>query len=390
MATKDNGEDLDDNETFGGYNRYTVNSALQKAVRRSDEDVATWAAWELARSGYGWNAWDRMTLYIIEDLAAGEEIAIKLRHLERAAMDANMDSVTGQIAAIKAARLCVDAWSSREATHAQDYFSEVASLRAENDDPKYDFPVDGTPLDDSLEERESGGQMTFGDGGLSSDTPTNDFGNELRKKETYGGFHNDGLLKRLKSAIANKETEVAAFIGFELARSGYASKFWSKIPELAVKYAKYDSSVLGLIDRYEALATNKWDDSDWEGQLCAIHAAITAIRGPRDETDIDLSDTLKEAAQKRVEGKAQFPVEPDELEVGEKYGVCLDKHTRPGKMAGREWTHFWTRAARVGPEGEPELSEKWQKRRLELYGIDAEDILHALTPVSETDRWYDQ
>ncbi|RLM76884.1 hypothetical protein D3D02_19940, partial [Halobellus sp. Atlit-38R] len=69
-ATGENdfGEEKEPNETDGGYSRYVVSSLLQKAVRRSDEEVAAWAAWELARSGYAWNLWDRLNLYIVEDL----------------------------------------------------------------------------------------------------------------------------------------------------------------------------------------------------------------------------------------------------------------------------------------------------------------------------------
>jgi len=67
-ATGDNdfGEAKEPNETDGGYSRYVVSSLLQKAVRRSDEEIAAWAAWELARSGYAWNLWDRLNLYVVE------------------------------------------------------------------------------------------------------------------------------------------------------------------------------------------------------------------------------------------------------------------------------------------------------------------------------------
>ena len=97
-ATGENdfGEEKDANETDGGYSRYVVSSLLQKAVRRSDEEAAAWAAWELARSGY---------------------------------------------AALAAAR----ARSTREASNADAYFSAVAEVRAEarerGEEPAHDYPV---------------------------------------------------------------------------------------------------------------------------------------------------------------------------------------------------------------------------------------------------------
>ena len=43
-ATNDFGDALDEHEIRGGYSRYDVASLLQKAVRRSDEECAAWAA----------------------------------------------------------------------------------------------------------------------------------------------------------------------------------------------------------------------------------------------------------------------------------------------------------------------------------------------------------
>ena len=81
----DFGDPTEANETDGGYNRYAVSSLLQKAVRRSDEEVAAWAAWELARSGYAWNLWDRLNLYVVEDLRAGHQVALTIERYEELA-----------------------------------------------------------------------------------------------------------------------------------------------------------------------------------------------------------------------------------------------------------------------------------------------------------------
>jgi len=56
-------------------------------VRRSDEEIAAWAAWELARSGYAWNLWDRLNLYVVEDLRAGSDVALTIERYEELATE---------------------------------------------------------------------------------------------------------------------------------------------------------------------------------------------------------------------------------------------------------------------------------------------------------------
>ena len=64
----DFGNELGQYDTKGGFNKYNVTSALQKAVRRSDPELAAFCAWELTRSGYGWNFWQRAFTIAHEDL----------------------------------------------------------------------------------------------------------------------------------------------------------------------------------------------------------------------------------------------------------------------------------------------------------------------------------
>lgn len=106
-------------ESKGGFNRFTVSSLLQKAVRRGAEEEAAWAAWELARSGWGNNLWDRLTLYVIEDLKAGTDTALLIDRYERLAKNRwSMDSWEGRLCAIHAALTAARARSSREGTYA--------------------------------------------------------------------------------------------------------------------------------------------------------------------------------------------------------------------------------------------------------------------------------
>ncbi|WP_297885264.1 hypothetical protein [uncultured Halorubrum sp.] len=147
-ATGENdfGEEKDANETDGGYSRYVVSSLLQKAVRRSDEEVAAWAAWELARSGYAWNLWDRLNLYVVEDLRAGDEVALTIERYEELATERwEPDAWKGRLCAVHAALAAARARSTREASNADAYFGAVADIRAEarerGEEPAHDFPV---------------------------------------------------------------------------------------------------------------------------------------------------------------------------------------------------------------------------------------------------------
>ncbi|MFB6218859.1 MAG: hypothetical protein ABEH77_06725 [Halobacteriaceae archaeon] len=141
----DFGEPLGEDETKGGYNRYDVSSLLQKAVRRSDEEVAAWAAWELQRSGYGWNLWDRLALYVAEDLAAGEEAGLLVARHHDSLDDETDTGWEARLLAIHAALTAARARSSREATYADEYFRRVARERAaareEGREPRERFPV---------------------------------------------------------------------------------------------------------------------------------------------------------------------------------------------------------------------------------------------------------
>jgi len=131
-ATGENdfGEERAEGETMGGFDRYTLSSLLQKAVRRSDEEVAAWCAWELARSGYGWNLWDRLNTFVVEDLAAGP-VATQVARYEELADEWGEESGRGRLCAVQAALACARARSTREASALVGGFADVAEARAE-------------------------------------------------------------------------------------------------------------------------------------------------------------------------------------------------------------------------------------------------------------------
>lgn len=147
-ATGENdfGEERGEDETMGGYSRYALASLLQKAVRRSDEEVAAWCAWELARSGFGWNLWDRLNTFVVEDLAAGP-VATRVARYETLAEEWGETSHRGRLAAVQAALACARVRSTREASYLVNGFDDAAEARAEAGADGPAFPVEPDDLD---------------------------------------------------------------------------------------------------------------------------------------------------------------------------------------------------------------------------------------------------
>ncbi|QKY21352.1 hypothetical protein B4589_013580 [Halolamina sp. CBA1230] len=153
--TNDFGEEMPWYETKGGYRRDVISSLFQKAVRRSDVEKAAFAAWELVRSGPGYEThyWDRAVLVTIEDLVAGNEaIDHVLRYEDLAKGRYGDNDWARRLCAIAAAMVCARANSSREVTHSNGYFSNTMVDRAKaredaDHDPLYEPPVSDEELD---------------------------------------------------------------------------------------------------------------------------------------------------------------------------------------------------------------------------------------------------
>ncbi|MFB6256544.1 MAG: hypothetical protein ABEH58_07455, partial [Haloplanus sp.] len=149
-GTNDAGEETGADETDGMFNRYAVVSLLQKAIRRGDEEVSAWCAWELARSGFGWNLWDRLNTFVVEDLRADARAALLVGRYEDLAENWGMDSRRGQMAAVQAALSVARARGAREGANAVNAFRAVAKRRAEaherGEEPSHSFPVTADDL----------------------------------------------------------------------------------------------------------------------------------------------------------------------------------------------------------------------------------------------------
>lgn len=245
-------------------------------------------------------------------------------------------------------------------------------------------------------------QATFGsDGELETETPpeatgTNDFGEEKEPNETDGGYSRYAVSSLLQKAVRRSDEEIAAWAAWELARSGYAWNLWDRLNLYVVEDLRAGDDVALLVERYEELATERWEPDEWKGRICAVHAALAAARaqstreGPNaDEYFRAVADVRAEARKRGEESEHDFPI--DDLDPEGEYEVVFDQHTGEGSKRDRGTHFFKTRGARVGPEGESEPSSRWQRLALELHDVDFSeaDIEQALEPVGSDDRWTD-
>lgn len=124
-------------------------SLLQKAVRRGDRESAMFAAFELCRSGYSWNFWDRAQTVLLEDLRLAVTDADLLPAIERLRQLATKkwepDEGMGIACAMRAASLLAEAESARELLPMKNWWLEIADDRMQSlrrgEQPEHDFPV---------------------------------------------------------------------------------------------------------------------------------------------------------------------------------------------------------------------------------------------------------
>ncbi|QCJ45637.1 hypothetical protein [Haloprofundus sp. MHR1] len=243
-------------------------------------------------------------------------------------------------------------------------------------------------------------QATFGsDGSLRANTPPeatgeNDFGEEKAENETDGGYSRYVVSSLLQKAVRRSDEEVAAWAAWELARSGFGWNLWDRLNLYVVEDLRAGDEVALTIERYEELATDRWSMDSWEGRLCAIHAALAAARAPSTREASNADEYFRKVAEERAAARERgedpahdFPV--GDLEAGGTFDAVFDGHTGEGSKRGRGTEFFKTRGARVGPEGESELSARWQRLAMVLDDIDytEEQIRRAVEPVDPEARW---
>jgi hypothetical protein len=227
-----------------------------------------------------------------------------------------------------------------------------------------------------------------------ADDDRNDFGAERDDHETKCGASRYTVSSLLQKAVRRSDEETAAWAAWELARSGFAWNFWDRVNLYVVEDLRAGHEVATQIARYEELANERWEPDSWRGRLCAVHAALAAARAPssREASHADdyfgaLSAERAAAVEEGREPRYDYPA--DDLEPGGKFDVIYDMHTYEGKKMDRGSGFFRTHGARVGPEGEPELSKQWRLRSMKLQDVDytQEELTRAITPVSEEHPW---
>jgi len=144
------------------------------------------------------------------------------------------------------------------------------------------------------------------------------------------------------------------------------------------------------IERYEELATERWEPAEWKGRLCAIHAALAAARArsTREASNADayfsaVAEVRAEAHERDEEPAHDFPV--GDLEPEGQFDAIFDGHTGEGARRDRGTHFFKTHGARVGPEGEDDQSARWE--RLALLLDDETDYSPADLDRARSNRW---
>ena len=149
---RDDGEPMGRFQSKAGYSIFNLASYLQKCVRRSDQEGAAFAAFELVRSGYSKMYWSRIICISVEDVSFEENVTPQVRSLYRLATgrveavdDWGADNERGRVCAIRAALTCAQAESSRLPDYMHNTFERIADERIaaseEGRDPAYDFPA---------------------------------------------------------------------------------------------------------------------------------------------------------------------------------------------------------------------------------------------------------
>lgn len=151
---RDDGEPIGRFQTKSGYNMFLVSSCLQKAVRRSDAELAAWSAWELTRSGYEGHVFKRLNVMALEDIASHDPVALLVQRYEEMAGEYG----PREWAAIEAAMALARAESSREADWAKWYY-EIAAEERLKDDPDERFRFPDIPDEAKDKHTQEGSQM---------------------------------------------------------------------------------------------------------------------------------------------------------------------------------------------------------------------------------------
>jgi MgsA AAA+ ATPase C terminal len=176
---------------------------------------------------------------------------------------------------------------------------------------------------------------------------------------TRRGYDAYECVSALQKSIRRSQVRETVYWGFELWKSGYDNWAWARVAEIL-------SEDIGHADRYlpatiKALAeTSKHKKKAKKGGgLEFVHALVLMATAKKSR----LSDWLVMEVDSDLAERLEIPPE------------ALDRHTRRGRAAGRDWEHFIAEGAKlIDPD----------QAAMELGHADMEDMLDAIDSESES------
>jgi replication-associated recombination protein RarA len=130
--------------TNGGYDFYEVESALQKSVRRGDEELALYFAHELHASGYAPHLWGRLKTIATEDVGvADSRTAVLVRALYENWLDGKAQRKENPNEGLLYVTHAVMALARAPKSRIVDHATIVTKLRLTNEGPPIpDYALD--------------------------------------------------------------------------------------------------------------------------------------------------------------------------------------------------------------------------------------------------------
>ncbi|MFC7323571.1 hypothetical protein ACFQMF_03130 [Halorubrum rutilum] len=232
-----------------------------------------------------------------------------------------------------------------------------------------------------------------------------DWGNERPWYLTRGRYRRDIVTSLLQKGVRRSAEEETAWAAWELARSGLTEYVFERLNLFVIEDLRAGHEVALLIERYEELATERWDPDSWRGRICTIHAALAAARAPSSRESTYANGAFDSVAQDRVRADQEEDhetvfdpvVSEAELDPDGRIGrVVADRHSYPGSARGRDWHHFRIHGSRTGPNEDTEVGDRWRRQvlRAEQYGYREDqieftdkEIDHATEPTDADDPW---
>lgn len=174
---------------------------------------------------------------------------------------------------------------------------------------------------------------------------------DWKKIKTKNNYPADEVISALQKDIRRGKVDQSAYWAYELCISGMENKFWERILTIAVEDVGFGNpNATVVVQALKSAYKYEYEHED-DKLIQAIFAAAFLADSEKDRYIDEIKNYYKLSKKK--------PVIPD---------YALDKHTKRGKMKGRDDKHFWTIAAKLNPELKTRNKE-YLKRVKKLLGL---------------------